>query len=172
MKLSCKPVRASRVQGFQGTAYGGSQLVLTLCRMYNFCFQMCNRLPEIMKNGDAGIFPVYYSLKILQCVGRGGGPEITVVATGKRGQRVQDIYFVISWRLNHWTTECRDSVVQWFNSHLTCSLLQQQHRSAHRFRWYVWANNVTKQSRAHLWQHPTVFFFLSQAVSLARKIQP
>ena len=28
-----------------------------------FCFQMCNRLPEIMKNGDAGIFPVYYSLK-------------------------------------------------------------------------------------------------------------
>ena len=26
-----------------------------------FCFQMCNRLHEIMKNGDAGIFPVYYS---------------------------------------------------------------------------------------------------------------
>ena len=25
---------------------------------------MCNRLPEIYKNGDAGIFPVYYSLKI------------------------------------------------------------------------------------------------------------
>ena len=25
---------------------------------------MCNRLPEINKNGDAGIFPVYYSLKI------------------------------------------------------------------------------------------------------------
>ena len=24
---------------------------------------MCNRLPEITKNGDAGIFPVYYSLK-------------------------------------------------------------------------------------------------------------
>ena len=24
---------------------------------------MCNRLPEINKNGDAGIFPVYYSLK-------------------------------------------------------------------------------------------------------------
>ena len=23
---------------------------------------MCNRLPEIIKNGDAGIFPVYYSL--------------------------------------------------------------------------------------------------------------
>ena len=26
---------------------------------------MCNRLPEIMKNGDAGIFPVYYSLNVL-----------------------------------------------------------------------------------------------------------
>ena len=26
---------------------------------------MCNRLPEIKKNGDAGIFPVYYSLKIV-----------------------------------------------------------------------------------------------------------
>ena len=26
---------------------------------------MCNRLPEIKKNGDAGIFPVYYSLKDL-----------------------------------------------------------------------------------------------------------
>ena len=25
---------------------------------------MCNRLPEINKNGDAGIFPVYYSLKL------------------------------------------------------------------------------------------------------------
>ena len=25
---------------------------------------MCNRLPEIKKNGDAGIFPVYYSLKV------------------------------------------------------------------------------------------------------------
>ena len=23
---------------------------------------MCNRLAEMMKNGDAGIFPVYYSL--------------------------------------------------------------------------------------------------------------
>ena len=27
---------------------------------------MCNRLPEINKNGDAGIFPVYYSLKTLK----------------------------------------------------------------------------------------------------------
>ena len=62
MKLSLKPVRASRAEGFQGP-YGGSQLVLTLYRMYFFCFQMCNRLPEMMKNGDAGIFPVYYSLK-------------------------------------------------------------------------------------------------------------
>ena len=25
---------------------------------------MCNRLPEINKNGDAGIFPVYYSLNV------------------------------------------------------------------------------------------------------------
>ena len=25
---------------------------------------MCNRLPEIMKNGDAGIFPVYSSLNV------------------------------------------------------------------------------------------------------------
>ena len=63
MKLSLKPIRASRAPGFQGH-YGGSQLVLTLYRMHFFCFQMCsNRLPEMMKNGDAGIFPVYYSLK-------------------------------------------------------------------------------------------------------------
>ena len=61
MKLSFKPVRTSRAEGFQGP-YGGSQLVLTLFRMYFFCFQMCNRLPEMMKNGDAGIFPLYYSL--------------------------------------------------------------------------------------------------------------
>ena len=57
MKLSFKPVRASRVEGFQGP-YGGSQLVLTLYRIFFFCFQMCNRLPEMMKNGDAGIFPI------------------------------------------------------------------------------------------------------------------
>ena len=62
MKLSLKSVRASRAEGFQGP-YGGSQLVLTLYRIYIFCFQMCNRLPEMMKDGDAGIFPVYYSLK-------------------------------------------------------------------------------------------------------------
>ena len=62
MKLSLKQVRASRAPGFQGH-YGGSQLVLTLYRMHFFCFQMCNRLPEMMKNGDAGIFHVYYSLK-------------------------------------------------------------------------------------------------------------
>ena len=29
---------------------------------------MCNRLPEIKKNGDAGIFPVYYSLKLMYIV--------------------------------------------------------------------------------------------------------
>ena len=59
--LPFKPVRASRVLGFQGP-YGGYQLVLTLYRIYIFCFQMCNRLPELMKSGDAGIFPVHYSL--------------------------------------------------------------------------------------------------------------
>ena len=37
-------------------------MVLTLYRIFCFCFQMCDRLPEIKKNGDAGIFPVYYSL--------------------------------------------------------------------------------------------------------------
>ena len=62
MKLSFKPVRASRAEGFQGP-YGGSQLVLTLYRMFLFFFQMFNRLPEMMKNGDAGIFSVYYSLE-------------------------------------------------------------------------------------------------------------
>ena len=63
MNLSSKPVRASRAQGFQGP-YGGSQLVLTLYRIYIFCFQMCNRLPELRKHGDTGIFPVYYSLNL------------------------------------------------------------------------------------------------------------
>ena len=61
MELSLKPVRASRAEEFQGP-YGGSQLVLTLHRIYIFCFQMCNYLLGNMKNGDAGIFPVYYSL--------------------------------------------------------------------------------------------------------------
>ena len=55
MKLSLKPVRASRAEGFQGP-YGGSQWVLTLYRIYTFCFQVCNRLPEVMKNGDRGYF--------------------------------------------------------------------------------------------------------------------
>ena len=32
----------------------------------------------------------------------GSAPEIAV-ATGKRGQRAQGIYFA-SWRLNHWKT--------------------------------------------------------------------
>ena len=62
MNLFFKPVRASRAQGFQGP-YEGSQLVLTFYRIYIFCFQMCKHLPELMKNGGAGIFPVYYSLK-------------------------------------------------------------------------------------------------------------
>ena len=62
MNLSFKPVRASCAQGFQGP-YGGSELVLMLYRIYIFCFQKCNRLPELMINGDAGIFPVYYSIK-------------------------------------------------------------------------------------------------------------
>ena len=60
--LPLNPVRASRVLGFQGS-YGGYQLVLTLYRIYIYCFQMCNRSPELMKSGDAGIFPAYYSLK-------------------------------------------------------------------------------------------------------------
>ena len=64
MKLSFKPVRVSRAEGFQGP-YGGSQLALTLYRIYFFCFQMCNGLPKIMKNGDAEIFPVYYSLNAI-----------------------------------------------------------------------------------------------------------
>ena len=63
MDLRCKSVRASRVQGFQ-RPYGGSRLVLTLYRIYIFCFQMCNRLPELLKNEDAGVFSVYYSLNL------------------------------------------------------------------------------------------------------------
>ena len=31
--------------------------------MENFCFQICNRLVEMMKSGDAGIFPLLLSLK-------------------------------------------------------------------------------------------------------------
>ena len=42
---------------------------------------MCNRLPEINKNGDAGIFPVYYSLNsyflfIFVATGRPGSSEV------------------------------------------------------------------------------------------------
>ena len=55
MDLPFKPVRASRVQGFQGP-YGGSQLVLTLYRIYIFLFQMCNRLPKLMKTEMRGYF--------------------------------------------------------------------------------------------------------------------
>ena len=61
--LPLKPVRASRVLGFQGP-YGGYQLVLTLYRIYFFVFKCVTvYLTELMKIGDAGIFPVYYSLK-------------------------------------------------------------------------------------------------------------
>ena len=28
----------------------------------HFCFQMCNRLLALLKSGDTGIFPLYYSL--------------------------------------------------------------------------------------------------------------
>ena len=55
-------VRASRMQGFQGP-YGGFQLVLTLYRIYIFCFQLSNRLLELMKRGYTGIFPPYDSLE-------------------------------------------------------------------------------------------------------------
>ena len=37
MDLSFKPVRASRVQGFEGP-YGGSQLILTLYRIYIYIY--------------------------------------------------------------------------------------------------------------------------------------
>ena len=47
-------------------AYEGSQLVLILYRIYIFCFQICNRLVELMKSGDVVIFPLYYSLKSSQ----------------------------------------------------------------------------------------------------------
>ena len=40
MDLRFKPVRASRVQGFQGP-YGGSRLVLTLHRIYIYIFFKC-----------------------------------------------------------------------------------------------------------------------------------
>ena len=60
--IPLKPVRASRVLGFQGP-YGGYQLVLSLYRMCIFCFQMCNRLPELMKSGDAEIVPVYCPIR-------------------------------------------------------------------------------------------------------------
>ena len=65
MKLSLKPVHASRARGFRGLLEAlwrlsiGTDVVLHTV----FCFHMCNRLPEIMKNEDAGVFPVYYSLK-------------------------------------------------------------------------------------------------------------
>ena len=37
---------------------------------------MCNRLPEINKNGDAGIFPVYYSLNLLNSIHNVKGEKV------------------------------------------------------------------------------------------------
>ena len=59
MNLFFKPVRASRAQGALWWLSIGTDVAPHIF----FCFQMCNRLPELMKNEDAGIFPVYYSLK-------------------------------------------------------------------------------------------------------------
>ena len=85
MNLLFNPVRASRAQGFQGL-YEGSQLVLTLYRIiYIFCFQMCNRLPELIKNGDAGIFSVYYSLKMARVVLVATGKQIITLCTAHLG---------------------------------------------------------------------------------------
>ena len=67
IKLSFKTVRASRAEGFHGP-YGGSQLVLRLYRIYFFCFQMCNRLPEIMKNGMRGYF--LFTTALIFCIFR------------------------------------------------------------------------------------------------------
>ena len=44
-------------------------MVLTLYRIFIYIFQMCNRLPEVMKNGDPGIFPVYYGLNPFGTIG-------------------------------------------------------------------------------------------------------
>ena len=49
--------------------------------------------------------------------GEGRSPEIDHCRYRKRDQRAQDISF-ISCRPNHWTTELRDWVVQWFSGQL------------------------------------------------------
>ena len=59
--LSSLSAQAAR-RGFKGLMEALSWYWRCTAYIY-FCFQMCNRLPEIMKNGDAGIFPVYYTLK-------------------------------------------------------------------------------------------------------------
>ena len=66
MKLSLKPVRTSCARGFRGLLEALWRLSIgtDVVQHIVFCFHVCNRLPEIMKNGDAGIFPVYYSLKV------------------------------------------------------------------------------------------------------------
>ena len=61
MKLSLKPVRKPR-GGVSGALWRLSIGTDVVPHIYIY-FQMYNRLLEIMKNGDAGIFPVYYSLK-------------------------------------------------------------------------------------------------------------
>ena len=63
MKLSFKPVRASH--GEVSWALWRLSIGTDVVPLFFSFFSKCvhNRLPEIMKNGDAGIFPVYYSLK-------------------------------------------------------------------------------------------------------------
>ena len=41
-------------------------MVLTLHRIYIYIylFRICNRLVEVMKSGHAGIFALYYSLRL------------------------------------------------------------------------------------------------------------
>ena len=63
MKLSFKPVRTSHAEGVSGALWRLSIGTDVVPHIYIYIyFQMCNRLPEMMKNGNAGIFPVYYSL--------------------------------------------------------------------------------------------------------------
>ena len=65
MKLSLKPVRASRARGFRGLLEDlwrlsiGTDVVPHIVFLFSYVY----RLPEIMKDGDAGIFLAYYSLK-------------------------------------------------------------------------------------------------------------
>ena len=56
------------------------------------------------------------NIEILQCVARGVPGDHC--RCRKIGQRAQDIY-IVSCRPNHWATESRDPVVQWFGRQLT-----------------------------------------------------